>query len=141
MNRICRHALLVLLVLPLGGALAGGDAPEPRQRAYAPTAPVRLDYVLPEQVATGEVLVLPLTVVTPVQEGAVIVEVVSAVGVEVLEGAVTRIELASAEAPPTLSLKLLAMAADSRYLVLQATLDLPGGMLSRNLRIELPAGP
>lgn len=129
-------ALLLALARPLGCAAEPRVEP-PAQRTYSPSAPIRLDYELPA-ISAGQPLTLPLQFRTPVEEGSLLVEVASAVGVDVLEGAIFRIEL-GAEGPPPVLLRLLPGSVEPRYLVLQATLLVGGGELSRAFRIDLPA--
>jgi hypothetical protein len=131
-------AAALLLALPLGCAAQPAVEP-PSQRTYSPAAPIRLAYELPEVIA-GQPLMLPLQFRTPVQQGSLLVEVASAVGVDVLEGAVTRVEL-GAEGPSPVVLRLLPGSTEPRYLVLQATLLVGGGEFSRGFRIDLPLPP
>lgn len=142
MPRVIRLGLCVLAAA--FGAAAVAAAPAAAERgAYSPSAPVRLDYELPDALPAAGVLEIPLALSTPATSGRLVFEVARSEGVEIIDGASRRFELAGAAQPFAHVLKVALAAGVERYVIVVVSVDGPLGVQSRSYRIDLSeaAGP
>lgn len=105
----------------------------------APSAPIELDYRMPDSAPPGQPLTIMLTLNTPIDSGALIATVTKQVGVTLLGASVQRIDLASAARPLQLPLQLLPSAQAQRSVVIVIAVEVGGEQQSRSFRITLPS--
>lgn len=105
--------------------------------SFSPSAPVRLDYELPDVLPTSGPFDIPLSLSTPVTTGQLVFEVARSEGVSVVDGASRRFDLAGATQPFTHVLKVALIAGVERYVIVVLSVDGPVGMQSRSYRIDL----
>lgn len=109
----------------------------PERGALAPSAPVRLDYELPEVLPDSGTLTIPLRLSTPVSAGRLHFEVVRSEGLSVTGGGECHFDLNGASQPFPHELTVTLSAEMSRYVLVLVSVDGPLGSLSRSYRIDL----
>jgi hypothetical protein len=108
-------------------------------RTFSPSAPVRIDYTLPDPLPASDSVTVPLQLSTPLRAGHMHFEVVSSEGLTVQSAAYADFDLRRAEQPFVYDLTVVLGAAASRYLVVLVSVDGPIGSQSRSYRIDFSA--
>ena len=130
---IMRHLLCVFALCWIGNVAAESSPP----RALSPSAPVRMEYELPDVLPASGELVLIFNLSTPVPAGQLSFEVVSSAGISIIAGANENYVLAHSTQPIAHKLKLLLSADESRFVIVQLSVDGAMGTLSRSYRVDL----
>ena len=139
MHRLMRPLLCVFALCGIGNVAAesvphGAVSSTP---ALSPSAPVRLEYELPEILPASGELTLTLNLSSPLKAGELSFEVVSSTGISVIGGNSAIYGLAHAAQPIPHPLKLLLSADSSRFLLVQLSVNGAIGPSSRSYRIDL----
>lgn len=139
---IRRIVVLALMALALS-ALSAQAAVSPQasrsvRGALSPSAPVRLDYELPETLPASGEMTLALTLSSPMPSGRLVFEIVRSEGISVMAGATTTFTLGPEQAFAH-TLQLVLGGSAERYLIVQVGVDGPQGVMSRSYRIDLNA--
>lgn len=130
------HVLLAVLAVDVFAVHAANSAP-PERGALAPSAPVRLDYELPEVLPDSGTLTIPLRLSTPVSAGRLHFEVVRSEGLSIIGGGNRHFDLPGASQPFAHDLTVMLSAEAPRYVLVLVSVDGPMGSLSRSYRIDL----
>lgn len=129
---------LLLIAVAMAVALGVNAAPSERG-ALAPSAPVRLDYELPEVLPVSGTFTIRLRLSTPVSAGRLHFEVVRSEGLSIVEGADRHFDLQDATQPFAHELTVMLGTETPRYVLVLVSVDGPIGSLSRSYRIDLTA--
>ncbi|MFT3930845.1 MAG: hypothetical protein QM709_11185 [Spongiibacteraceae bacterium] len=112
-----------------------------KRPSFSPSAPVNLSYRVDEAVA-GQPQRVELTINTRLNSGCLLVEVAKQEGVDVIDKAAQRIDLANTSQPIELQMQAIQLGSGEHYFVLLLTVETGMGPMSRTFRIDLtPASP
>jgi len=107
-----------------------------RQRAFSPSAPVVMNYELPDEIPVSGSIAVPATIATPVQSGRVVVEVIGSVGLTLVDGENCGYRIDADHQSFEHVFKVLLSADADRYFIVAVTVDGVMGPLSRTYRID-----
>lgn len=133
--------LMVLIFCVLCGIYPAEAQPAVQRGTLSPSPPLRLEYELPEVLLANGEIVLPLTLTTPLTAGELQFQVVSSVGLMVVEGGTARFNLSGATQPFVHPLKLQLSSEAARYAIVLLSAHSQIGEFSRSYRIDFSAPP
>jgi hypothetical protein len=104
----------------------------------AASAPIELDYQMPNSAPAGQSLGIELVLNTPLADGEMTVAVAEQIGVTLLGAAIQSIDLSRAARPVRVPLQIMPGAAVQRSLLVTVSVEADGRRQSRNFTINLP---
>lgn len=128
------HRLLAVVLIVIAAGIVQAAAPH---GAMSPSAPVRLDYDLPDVLPASGELIIPLRLSAPVSAGQLHFEVVRSAGLSIVDGANRTFDLQGATQPFSHALTVMLNAESPRYVLVLVSVDGPIGSLSRSYNIDL----
>lgn len=135
-----RIAPLVLLALCAAGGIQLAEAQLVVQRgAFSPSPPMRLEYEMPEALPASGEMQLPLSLMTPIASGYLQFEIMSTVGLRVINGGSARFDLNGAAQPFVHPLNVQLGNEPARYAIVLLSVVSPMGEFSRSYRIDFSA--
>lgn len=107
-----------------------------KRPSLSPSAPVKLSYRV-EEAIEGQPQHVEVTINTRLNSGCLLVEVAKQEGVDIIDNAARRIDLASTSQPITLQMQATQFGSGEHYFVLLLTVETGMGPMSRTFRIDL----